>query len=497
MVGQLAASRSADGSATGGWWARRGVRLGLALALVVLALGLRVGQVERTAPYRPMIDGRSYLALAREITQSGDYAISHAVGSGAGGAIGPTTYFPPAYPYFLAGVDLIDGDTTSGAQAVHAAQLASAVLGAGAVALLGLVALEAFGEAVALVAMLVASVYPPLIELAATPYSENLLIVFELAAVWAALRARRAANPFPLIAACGVLTGLATLTHQNGVVILLPLVLAALGMGRQWTQRRAGAESSRKRWAHTLALPAALVAATVLTVAPWTIRNAVVLHAFVPVSDETGVTLAGTYNPTSAANRVVPYKWIWYGRVPALAPIARDTFKMTEPAVSARLTSAAFQYIGDHPLAPLQAAYHNLRRLLELEGSFAWQDSTSSIGISSGTARIGVFRLLGGGAARACGSDYAPGAPGAAMAVGDTDPARLERCVGQLGDATLQVADRPVLDHAGRVRDGHSRRARPAALQRSENRRPSASVGLRPCASRASPAPSVAAGRSA
>jgi len=35
-------------------------------------------------------------------------------------------------------------------------------------------------------------------------------------------------------------------------------------------------------------------------VAPWTIRNAVVMHALIPVSDETGGTLAGTYNPVSA-----------------------------------------------------------------------------------------------------------------------------------------------------------------------------------------------------
>ena len=31
-------------------------------------------------------------------------------------------------------------------------------------------------------------------------------------------------------------------------------------------------------------------------IAPWTIRNAVVMHHFVPVSDETGITLVGTYN---------------------------------------------------------------------------------------------------------------------------------------------------------------------------------------------------------
>lgn len=358
--------------------------MGIAIALVVLALGIRVWEVERTVPYPPMSDAKSYLALARQITQSGDYSVSHAPGAGAGGTIGPTAYFAPGYSYFLAAVDLIDGDTTTGSQAVTAARLAGAVLGAVAVALIALVAAEAFGVGVALVAMLLATLYPPLIELSATPYSENLLVVFTLAAAWAGLRAWRAENPLPWIAAAGLLTGLAALTHQNGVVIVLPLILCALAAGRRWAGRRGGRRS------RALIAPALLIAATALTIAPWTIRNAVVLHRFIPVSDETGITLAGAYNPTSAANRQIPYRWLWYGKVPAYAPIAREAPHLTEPGLSDRLTSAVFHYIGDHPLAPLDVAYHNLRRLLELEGSTAWRDSAASIGLSTRDAGIEV-----------------------------------------------------------------------------------------------------------
>jgi len=141
---------------------------------------------------------------------------------------------------------------------------------------------------------------------------------------------------------------------------------------------------------------AVLVAATALTIAPWTIRNAVVLQRFIPVSDENGITLAGTYNPTSAANRQVPYKWMYYAAVPAYAPIVRASSYLTEPDLSSRLSSAAFHYIADHPLAPLHVAYHNLRRLLELEGSAAWRDSAASIGISAGTARIGNVLISSG-----------------------------------------------------------------------------------------------------
>jgi hypothetical protein len=48
-------------------------------------------------------------------------------------------------------------------------------------------------------------------------------------------------------------------------------------------------------------------------------------------------------------------------------------------------------YIGNHPLAPLEVAYHNTLRLVELEGSFAWRESAATIGVGEGTARIGVI----------------------------------------------------------------------------------------------------------
>jgi len=365
------------------------------LAILLVALGVRVWEVQRTSPYRPINDGQSYLTLASQVAHHGDYLDNHAPRSGAGGSIGPTTYFPPGYPYFLAAVDLVTGNTSGGGQAVHAARLATAALGAVSVGLIGLVAFEAFGLGVAMIAMLLAALYPPLIELSGTPYSENLLIPLELAAVWTGLRASRAANPFPLLALAGIFAGLATLTHQNGVVILLPLIICAVQSARRVTGTGARAVTSRGRGrrsaATTLAGPVVLLACAALTIAPWTIRNAIVLHRFIPVSDEMGITLAGTYNPSSAADSQIPYRWKYYGAVPAYASIARASLHLTEPALSSRLTTAALRYVRSHPLAPAEAAYHNFRRLLELEGSAAWRISGASIGLSVATTRIGVY----------------------------------------------------------------------------------------------------------
>ncbi len=360
------------------------------MLLVLLALGVRVWEVERTSPYTPINDGQSYLTLGAQVANHGDYVTRHSPGSGAGGSIGPTAYFPPAYPYFLAGVDLIDGHTAGAGRSVHDARLATAALGAVTVGVLGLVALEAFGPATALVAMLIAAVYPPLVELAGTPYSENLLIPLELAAVWAGLRAGRARNPIPLLALAGVFSGLATLTHQNAIVILLPLIACALGCARRspadYPRRRVHSSALR-----TLAFALVPVVCAALTIAPWTIRNAIVMHRFIPVTDENGITLAGEYNPSSAANHQIPYRWKFYGKVPAYSSIAHDTRHLTEPALSSRLVTAALDYIGRHPAAPAEAAYHNLRRLLELEGTTAWRISGAAIGLSEASMRISVY----------------------------------------------------------------------------------------------------------
>ncbi|HZO77886.1 MAG TPA: glycosyltransferase family 39 protein [Solirubrobacteraceae bacterium] len=366
----------------------------VAAAIVLLALAVRVWEVERTNPYHPINDARSYLALASQVAHRGDYLNSDAPRSGAGGSIGPTAYFPPAYPYLLAGVDLLDGHPSGGSQALEDVRLATAALGAVSVAVLGLVAFEAFGPAVALVAMLIAAVYPPLVVFSGTPYSENLLIALELAAVWAGLRSQRAANPWPLLALSGVFAGLATLAHQNGVVIVLPLIFCALQSVRRWSASRpegSRAVSTRRPALTAVVGPVVLLACAALTIAPWTIRNAVVLHRFVPVSDEMGITLAGTYNSSSANDRQIPYRWKYYGNIPGFASTARASLHLTEPELSSRLTSAALHYIGQHPLSPAQAAYHNLRRLLELEGSFAWRASAYDIGLDGGTMKVAVY----------------------------------------------------------------------------------------------------------
>ena len=143
----------------------------IAAALLIVALAVRVVEVERTS-YRPINDAGSYLTLASEIAHIGDYSTGHRPGSGAGGSRGPTAYFPPGFPYFLAAVDLITGHTARRGDAVHSARISQAVLGTGAVALVGLVGLELFGGAVALIALALATAYPVFIGLSGALVAE-------------------------------------------------------------------------------------------------------------------------------------------------------------------------------------------------------------------------------------------------------------------------------------------------------------------------------------
>jgi hypothetical protein len=217
-------------------------------------------------------------------------------------------------------------------------------------------------------------------------------VVLELAAVWTALRARRArgGRVWVWAAATGVLAGLATLAHENAFLYALPLGFALWSAARPRATRAAG-------HVRALAAPTIFLIMMAATIAPWTIRNAVELHHFIPVSDETGITLVGTYNADSAANPRLPYKWQLYLKAPSERAVAQAARGQTEPALSSTLQRQGLDYIRAHPAAVLTVAVSDMRRMLEIRGSYAWQASARAIGLHPGVAQVGIiaFWVLG------------------------------------------------------------------------------------------------------
>ena len=350
-------------------------RFSWAVAIVLLlALGLRLGYVALTPDYRIVHDARDYDAHARSIAAGEGLAL---LGPGPSRA---TAFRPPGYPVLLAGVYKLTGhETKPDEQRVADGRVANALVGTAIVALVGVLALQLLGRHVALVAMALAAVYLPLILVGGALMSEPLFTALLLGALTAAIAHRRSAHRLRWAFVAGVLGGLAILTRANGMILLLPLALAV------W--------DARPRWSRSALLaPVLLVAVAVLTVAPWTVRNARVLHAFVPVTTQLGTSLAGTYNDVARTDPERPAAWRSLRRVPQYQYLtAPGPWRRTgEATLERRLRAAALRYAADHPAYVAKVAYWNTRRGLDLAGTGWSRHTYSTVSVAPGWADAGV-----------------------------------------------------------------------------------------------------------
>jgi 4-amino-4-deoxy-L-arabinose transferase-like glycosyltransferase len=190
-------------------------------------------------------------------------------------------FYPPVYPYFVGALFRAFGT-------MRAVLWAQVVLGALLVPVVGRAGALAFGRRAGLLAAAVTAFYPELLWYSAHYWSETVYLLL----LWGAIERTLAADARGsrgTAAVAGLLWGLATLTRELSLY-LVPIV--ALWMA--WPRARAvGPSRARTTRDLTPAMgrAAVLVLATVLTVAPWTIRNAIVLRAFIPVSTMGGLNL--------------------------------------------------------------------------------------------------------------------------------------------------------------------------------------------------------------
>jgi hypothetical protein len=144
-----------------------------------------------------------------------------------------------------------------------------------------------------------------------------------------------------------------------------------------------GARSSRRR----------CVAVAVLTVAPWTVRNVVVLGSFVPVSTQLGTSLAGTYNDAARTDRENPASWRSLRRVPDYQDVTRPSAwrRVGEARLERQLRAAALDYAADHPAYVADVAFWNTVRALDLAGLDWSRHTASTVSVTPGWADAGVF----------------------------------------------------------------------------------------------------------
>jgi 4-amino-4-deoxy-L-arabinose transferase-like glycosyltransferase len=218
-------------------------------------------------------DAAIYDAVAWNLARGAGFSLS-----GAGGLY-PTAFVPPVVPIWVSLVYRAAGHD------YFLALLAQCALGAFLPVALAALGRVLFTSGVGWAAGVLASFYPLLVFFNGYLLTETTFTVTVVLALWATAQWVKA--PRLLRAAlAGALWGLAALTRPTAV--LMPIALLP------WLWRPLGVTLERR--AH-LRQVAALLGVTMLCVLPWTLRNAVALHAFVPLTTGGGRSLLDSNNP--------------------------------------------------------------------------------------------------------------------------------------------------------------------------------------------------------
>ncbi len=314
-----------------------GAAFGGALALRLLHLQ----QVVANDPFysQPSVDSAVYREWALRIA-GGDWLGSEAF------------FLSPLYGYLLAIVYWIAGPS-------HFWPLVlNALFGAGACVLAFLIAARLFDRRAAIVAAVLAALYPLGIFYEGAALVEAVETLLTTAVAFASLRALEAAS-FGRFALVGVLLGLAALARQN-MLLYAPL----FAVWALW------APDSARPLARGAALVAVLLLALCATIAPATLRNRQVSGDFVLVNATGGLLFYDSWNRSASSTYAIPDI---FPRALADDPIERKA-AYTELAqralgrsplaaseVSAYWRGQAFAFMREHPSRALELALERAR----------------------------------------------------------------------------------------------------------------------------------------
>jgi 4-amino-4-deoxy-L-arabinose transferase-like glycosyltransferase len=242
------------------------------LALIaVVGLGARAYVVAKPVA-NPADDSHAYYALSKALYEEGSFG---------GPSFRDSSDWSPGAPLLYAASYYATGGAREGT-----ARIVEALLGVAAIFVVFLLGERLGGRWTGLLAAFAVAVYPPFIhstgELMSEPPAILTLPAAVLAFLWASEQERLWAWLLP-----GLLFGLTAMFRPEYLLVGAAfVVLAAIRVGR------------RHGWRPGLAGAGLLVAALLLPIVPWTIRNLDVLGRVVPISTGSGKALyVGTYLP--------------------------------------------------------------------------------------------------------------------------------------------------------------------------------------------------------
>lgn len=258
--------------------ARNGGRVGLValVAILLLGLGLRIDYAWEGC--EPVFDAVGYATIAANLEQGDGFTLGP-------GATQSASNYSSGLPLFVGGIYKLTGG-------VHErfARLVLALIGSLAVLFAYLIGRRLSGPLAGLVGAGAVAVYPALLEyqgmLMGEPLAATLLSGAVLAMLWASEAGERRPS-FARWLAPGLLLGALVLVRPEYLAISIPIAVVVFAL------------AGRASWKQGLAQAGIMLAGLALVVAPWTVRNAVELDRFVPVSTGGGqVLFAGSYMPS-------------------------------------------------------------------------------------------------------------------------------------------------------------------------------------------------------
>ena len=307
----------------------------LLAAAIGLGMAARIGYVLATRHYPLAGDEVEYDAEGWLVAQGHflytrlPYGILHA-----------TAWKPPGYPLWVGAWYALAGHHP------FVVRLAQVPLGAVTIALSWVLARRLFGPRVAIAAALAVALYPLAFQYEELLYSESLATPLALAVLVVTFTGAPTRRRAIL---CGLLMGVSLLIRSSDVFLMLG-VLVAWGVAAGW-RRGIG-----------LTALATLVGA--LVVAPWTVRNEIDLHGFVPIAID-DAALYGTFNAQAAHDPVWPYAW--RTDPPGYGDLFNPKHPLSDIELHSRLIHRALSYIGAHPTSVLGAFFWNgLSRLWDV-----------------------------------------------------------------------------------------------------------------------------------